>query len=553
MFQKRQIYAVGLGVLCCIVYVCMARVDKEDKQDFAEEIAQAYIDTSRAEFNIETKRQAVLSLIAKAQEYFEKNKLVVACNAFSQTDKFVSGDTYVSVMDMKGRYLVHPDKQHIWESFFNKKDSFGTFFAQDLIKKAQSGGGWVTYEWRGATKISFVKMVHNGGQQYILECSYYPHSKEDAVITLVKGAVAVINQDLHENRPVEQAFSTISYRMGRFVLGDLYLYAVRFDGVLFAQGEEPRLVGENVLSRADAEGRLVNKETIEKLQSVAPGEGVWVEYVSKRARKRAYAEKITDAQGTSYFIACGYYPNTGRKEAVDLVQRGYQYMKSHGLSQAVQAFGDVKSDFIIGDLALFVYNMQGIVVAPESEAGRDYSQRKDEDGKPIFAELLEISKDGGGWADFKMYKSFQSVYVEKVDLGVDTLLIGTFLYPVSKRETMLLLAKSGANYLQSHVMEDAFDAFSEANGSFIRGDLSIFVFDLNGTCYVYGDDADSIWKNFMDAKDDDGKQYVKLLINAARSGPAQVTYHLNGRPVIAHVETVEKDGTIYVVGSEFYQ
>ncbi len=65
--------------------------------------------------------------------------------------------------------------------------------------------------------------------------------------------------------------------------GDLYLYALDFDGNIMAQGERPGLIGQNSLNYQDSEGRFTNKEIIQKLRDAK--EGVWVEYKSKRARR----------------------------------------------------------------------------------------------------------------------------------------------------------------------------------------------------------------------------------------------------------------------------
>ena len=264
-------------------------------------------------------------------------------------------------------------------------------------------------------------------------------------------------------------------------------------------------------------------------------------------------EKVVDKQGVEYFIACGYYPDANREKAVDLVHRGYQYLKSHGITQSVKELSNREGEYIYGDLMLFVYDLKGNVVAPESKQDVNMNEQKDEVGKSIFPSLVEMGNRGGGWVDFKTNKSFQSVYVEKVDLGVHSYLIGTSLYPVSKKETMMLLVKSAANYLELHTLAETCDMCSQANGSFIRGDLAIFIFDLKGTCYVYGDLSDAIWKNLLSAVDDDKKEFVKLMVNTGRSGAGQMTYHKYKRPVIAHVEPVVKDGVTYIIGSQFFQ
>ena len=49
----------------------------------------------------------------------------------------------------------------------------------------------------------------------------------------------------------------------------------------------------------------------------------------------AYAEKVKDKDGNYYFIACGYYPRHVDLIVIkqfELVRRGYQLMKSSGIS-----------------------------------------------------------------------------------------------------------------------------------------------------------------------------------------------------------------------------
>ena len=60
----------------------------------------------------------------------------------------------------------------------------------------------------------------------------------------------------------------ITYPLGRFVLGDLYIFALDFDGVIWAQGERPGLVGQNALDYQDATGKFANREIIDKLKKL---------------------------------------------------------------------------------------------------------------------------------------------------------------------------------------------------------------------------------------------------------------------------------------------
>jgi methyl-accepting chemotaxis protein len=61
----------------------------------------------------------------------------------SQVDLGKNG--YFFVLDDKGMEIAHPSTEgkNVWDS----KDKGGKFFIQDLINKAKSGGGFITYNW----------------------------------------------------------------------------------------------------------------------------------------------------------------------------------------------------------------------------------------------------------------------------------------------------------------------------------------------------------------------------------------------------------------------
>lgn len=521
----------------------------------SEQLAEKAI--ASAEFDIEARKSKVINLVNNGIAYFKKQPLEKACHDFTHTKKFVDGELYLFVFDYTGINLAHGQQGDlVWKNLMNLQDTFGTHFVKEFIKTAKAGGGWVTYHWRGATKLSYVKPVRKDEKTYLIGCGFYPHSKSDAVVNLVKGAVSVFNAAMKRKASVDDAFSTMSYPLGKFVYGDLYIYALSFNGKIYAQGDVPALIGTNAIDYQDAKGKKLNQEIIDKLKKT--DQGIWVEYFSKNAPKLAYAQKVQDNEGNNYFIACGYYPDANRKAAQSLVRKGYAYMKKHGETAAAQEFtGETKMQFRYGDLYLFVYDMKGVCIAHggnETFVGQNHFNYVDQDGKPYVQEYIQkAQKVGYGWVDAKLKNSFQSAYVEKIELGLKEYVIGSSLYPVSKRETMVLLAKSASSYLQGNPREIAFDAFSSKESSFTRGDLGVFAFDEGGICYTYGDDPDMIWRNMFNAKDDDGRQWVKLLINKVRKGAGVVAYKLNGADVIAHVEPVTKNGKRFVVGSSYYK
>ena len=556
--MKRKIFILFFWVsMVSVISVMYTRTRQNSNNTVTVQQEVVTEKISEDEFNQEAKRKSVIGLVERGMAHFNKNRMEDVGQVFTHTKDFIEGELYLFVFDMNGNVFAHGKESNLlWKNLWELRDDFGSFVVQMLVEKAKNGGGWVTYEWRGAVKVSYVQKVTKKGKDYIIGSGYYPHSKSDAVVGLVRGAVAMFNRVLEQKFPIDVAFSLFSYPMSeRFIRGDLYLYALDFEGVIRAQGDRPGLIGSNAWNYKDKTGKFVNQEIVNKLKQT--DQGIWIDYVSKNTKKHAYAEKVTDTQGNEYFIACGYYPEADRNATVDLVRRGYQFMKASGISMATKEFTEKRTNtFRYGDLFLILYDFKGKCIAHgknEEWVGQNHWDRQDEDGRYYIREMVEKAKQGGGWIDIKRLNSFASVYVEKIDMGTEEFVIASGLYPISKNETMTLLVKSGAGYLQSTLAQEAFRAFVDKEGKFIRGDLFIFVFDQEGFCYAYGDNYKLIWRNLLGWKDDNGKPFVKILINTARQGPGKVTYILNKRPFVSYVQQVEKNGKVYVVGSGFYQ
>jgi signal transduction histidine kinase len=527
----------------------------EEGDDEEEDDAEIAID----EFDLQQKQKEVRALVARGVKFCASNPLTKICRAFTHTKDFVEGELHIFLLDTKGVVYAHGEREDLlWKNLWDYRDTFGALAVQSIIKTAQAGPNWLTYEWDGAAKVSFVEKVTIEDKDYILGCGYYPHSKKYAAIGLVKGAVGLFNQDVAAGRPIEGAFSTMGYSLSeRFIFGDLYLYALDFNGVIRAQGEDPNLIGVNSLERTDSKGKAINKEIISKLKEKEEGEGIWIEYTSKNALKYTYVEKVKDQKGNYYFIACGYYPEIDRDKTVDLVRRGYQYMKASGVSVAAKDFTDkANNTYRVGDLYIIVYDMKGICIAHGGNSalvGSNQFDAKDQDGTYFIRDLIDQARTGGGWVDAKINNSFESIYVEKVDMGIDSYVIGSGMFPVAKPETMILLAKNAVGYLETHSDDQAFEKFVSRTPEFMRGDLYVFAIDLDGYCYAWGEANELIWKNLLDWKDDEGKPFIKQMIEQSLQGSGRFIYKFNKRMRVTYVEQVEKGNKKYLVGSGFYR
>ena len=526
-------------------------------EGFVSEPISQLLQEGNAGFDEETRKKAVIDLVNKGISYLQSTTTDQAFDAFTHSPDFRKGELYLFVYDTKGNVYAHGgDSDLVWQNVWNLRDKYNTLFVQEIIKKAVAGGGWILYFWENSTKVSYVKSVIKDGVTYVLGCGYFPHSKSDQVVGLVKGAVGLFDQLItKEKYPPEEAFSSYNYPIGRFALGDLYIYVLDFQGTIYAQADRPGLVGTNSWYYQDAQGKYLNQEIIKKLQNVPLGTGIWIKYISKNAPKLSYAQAIRDNAGKYYFVACGYYPLTTREKAINLVKQGYDYMKRNGKTKAVEAINTrQKNTFRFGDLSLAIMDFRGEVIAngDNPDALGNYYNAQDEDGVFFVRDMIRKAQEGGGWINFRSRNSLESVYIEPIDIGLEKYIISCGLFPISKKETALLMVRTAASYLRTNAEVDALRAFSDKNGSFIRGDLAVTVYDSRGIVLVSGAGHSVVLRNMLDAKDDSGKPFVRLLINAVKRGSAQISYTLNGAQRLDFAEQVEKDGKTYIVTVGYY-
>lgn len=101
----------------------------------------------------------------------------------------------------------------------------------------------------------------------------------------------------------EKALAEFSKPKGRFVKGDLYIFAFNPTGTIIAHGGDPKLVGQDFTNVQDPDGKYFAREFIR----IGP-EGGWVDYkwmnyVTKKVdAKTTYLKRIEDV-----IIGCGAY------------------------------------------------------------------------------------------------------------------------------------------------------------------------------------------------------------------------------------------------------
>ena len=93
------------------------------------------------------------------------------------------------------------------------------------------------------------------------------------------------------------------------------------------------------------------------------------------------------------------------KDAIAMVQKGADFMKSASKEEMIKRINAKDPEFVQGPLYLTMRDARGIILAnPVNPAmiGKDLVDVPDADGKPFRREILQLAKSKGkGWVDYK--------------------------------------------------------------------------------------------------------------------------------------------------------
>lgn len=122
--------------------------------------------------------------------------------------------------------------------------------------------------------------------------------KDDAT-RMVNEAAAAAAKDKNA------AVAEISNKGGRFVKGEVYVFAYDLGGTMVAHPINPKLIGKNLLEVPDADGKLFRKDIISGVNATG---SATVRYKYKNPKTGAVEEKVTFCKKAADLAICaGYY------------------------------------------------------------------------------------------------------------------------------------------------------------------------------------------------------------------------------------------------------
>jgi signal transduction histidine kinase len=99
----------------------------------------------------------------------------------------------------------------------------------------------------------------------------------------------------------ETAIKELNKPDGKFVKGEMYVFAYDMNAVMKAHPVNPKLIGQNLYDKTDSKGKLFRKEIVELAKSKGSG---FVDYTYLNPVTKAEEPKTTYIQKVGNLIVC---------------------------------------------------------------------------------------------------------------------------------------------------------------------------------------------------------------------------------------------------------
>ena len=211
--------------------------------------------------------EVLVAFVEKAYEYAQVHGKKAALAEFNATSgQYAEGELYMFAYDIKGKTLALPFQPGlIGRNRWNATDAKGTFLIREIVRTAQSGGGFVHYSYLDPAdntvepKLSYVMMA---GRNWVIGSGIYWPNEEDPFVRV--GGDPAVREGLKSFVGEAVAFARkhgrtaalkeFNDQKGTFVRGNHYIYAFDYEGNTLALPFQPQLVGTNLSDLEDAFG-----------------------------------------------------------------------------------------------------------------------------------------------------------------------------------------------------------------------------------------------------------------------------------------------------------
>lgn len=339
--------------------------------------------------------------------------------------------------------------------------------------------------------------------------------------------------------------------------GDLRITVFTQDGVLLVDGENYRSIWEDYLDEKNLADLSFVTEMIQKGEA-----GGWQTYTWNYALKFAYS-KVVKKNGRDYIISTGFYPESAEFKTEQLVKSAVKMFYEEGKDNLFEKINNPVGSFVYGDLYLSAFKVADGKITCVAHGdniamvGQDITDWKDDDGKDLGAGLKAVAESptGFAWLSYKERGEKKRAYVSRV---VDkktktTYLISASYYEDIDDDSVKDFLRRAIDYLRANGAERSFRDFSNKAGDFVKGPMTIFVYDLEGKILADSQNPSFIGQNLIRTRDAEGNSITQVILDKAKNaGKGWVTF-INKRAYYdVYVMLVKVPDGDFIIGAGYW-
>jgi polar amino acid transport system substrate-binding protein len=225
----------------------------------------------------------------------------------------------------------------------------------------------------------------------------------------------------------EAALAEFNKPDGRFVDGELYMFAYDLGGTTLAHPFQPDLLGKNRLDTTDANGTAFIRLLISTAQSgggfvryryLDPADNNKIKpklsYVMMVDRHWIIGSGVYSWDDEDPFIRRGGDPVV-REDLKSYVEEGITYARTHGKTAALRMFNDTNGTFVRGNLYIYAYDYKGTTLALPFQPrliGTNLSGLRDAFGVATNRIQSLLAEQGGGFVFLHYHNPAHAMTVE---------------------------------------------------------------------------------------------------------------------------------------------
>lgn len=293
-----------------------------------------------------------------------------------------------------------------------------------------------------------------------------------------------------------------------------------------------------------------------------------VSYCSLLSEHNAVGAHFPDAHGHDDMGHINFGSDTDIQkqmiQAEKLVEDAAKYFSEHSLGKSCRSFEE-DSQWQQGSFFIFVFGEDGACYLHGRELSVLWENFTDVDktrelrgstflGEEFIQEMLEKGRKGG-WVTYDWNYSSKYSYVRTVKKGGKNFIIGTGFYPQSPRFRTQQMVKRAVRLGENRGAEELFRMINNPTGEFIKGDIYLWAYDMDGNAFAHGHNLAMVGQNRMNWKDSDGKLRNQVMVDLIKDhGEGWIDYKERDILKLAFVESFKdkRTGKQYIVGGGYY-